>query len=110
MYPQDLQQILDNATEGVIYFSLGSNVKSVNLDETLRNIIVEALSELPYKVLWKWESDYLPGRPKNVVTRKWFPQQDLLGLSLLTDFFILINGCSTSKYSCLFYTRGSSIY
>ncbi|XP_063912832.1 UDP-glycosyltransferase UGT5-like [Zophobas morio] len=76
--PQDLQQILDEATEGVIYVSLGSNIKSVNLDEKLRNTIIEALSELPYKVLWKWESEYLPGRPKNVVTRHWFPQQDLL--------------------------------
>ncbi|XP_063913105.1 UDP-glycosyltransferase UGT5-like [Zophobas morio] len=85
--PEDLQQILDNATEGVIYFSLGSNVQSVNLNETLRNIIVEALSELPYKVLWKWESDYLPGRPKNVVTRKWFPQQDLLAHQNIRAFF-----------------------
>ncbi|XP_063913106.1 UDP-glycosyltransferase UGT5-like [Zophobas morio] len=76
--PEDLQQILDDGTEGVVYFSLGSNVKSVSLDEKLRNTIKEALSELPYKVLWKWESDYLPGRPKNVVTRDWFPQQDLL--------------------------------
>ncbi|XP_063913101.1 UDP-glucuronosyltransferase 2B2-like [Zophobas morio] len=76
--PQDLQQILDDATEGVIYVSLGSNIKSVNLDEKLRNTIIEALSELPYKVLWKWESEYLPGRPKNVVTKEWFPQQDLL--------------------------------
>ncbi|KAJ3641656.1 hypothetical protein Zmor_028146 [Zophobas morio] len=76
--PQDLQQILDGATEGVIYFSLGSNVKSVNLEKKLRNTIRQALSELPYKVLWKWECDYLPGKPKNVVTRRWFPQQDLL--------------------------------
>ncbi|XP_063913096.1 UDP-glycosyltransferase UGT5-like [Zophobas morio] len=76
--PDDLQKLLDDAVEGVIYFSLGSNVKSTNLDEKLRNTILGALSELPYKVLWKWESDYLPGKPKNVVTRKWFPQQDLL--------------------------------
>ncbi|KAJ3641639.1 hypothetical protein Zmor_028135 [Zophobas morio] len=76
--PQDLQQILDGATEGVIYFSLGSNVKNVNLENRVRNTIRQALSELPYKVLWKWESDYLPGRPKNVVTRMWFPQQDVL--------------------------------
>ncbi|XP_063913099.1 UDP-glycosyltransferase UGT5-like [Zophobas morio] len=76
--PEDLQQILDGATEGVIYFSLGSNVKSVNLENKVKNTIRQALSEVPYKVLWKWESDYLPGRPKNVVTRKWFPQQDVL--------------------------------
>ena len=31
--PEDLQEFLDNSKEGVIYFSLGSNVKSVFLPE-----------------------------------------------------------------------------
>ncbi|KAJ3641663.1 hypothetical protein Zmor_028148 [Zophobas morio] len=76
--PEDLQKVLDGATEGVVYVSLGSNIRSVDLDARLRKVIVEALSELPYKVLWKWESDCLLDRPKNVVTRKWYPQQDIL--------------------------------
>lgn len=37
------------------------------------------MSELPYNVLWKWEDDHFPDKPKNVVTRKWLPQQDILG-------------------------------
>lgn len=77
-----MQKVLDGATEGVVYVSLGSNIRSVDLDARLRKVIVEALSELPYKVLWKWESDCLLDRPKNVVTRKWYPQQDILGLGL----------------------------
>ncbi|KAJ3641643.1 hypothetical protein Zmor_028137 [Zophobas morio] len=85
--PEDLQKLLDEAVEGVIYFSLGSNVKSTNLNEKLRNTIIGAFSELPYKVLWKWESAYLPGKPKNVVTRKWFPQQDLLAHRNIRAFF-----------------------
>lgn len=76
---QDLQEYLDLSPHGVIYFSLGSNVKSANLSVATRKIIIEALSELPYNVLWKWETDYLPDQPENVMTRKWFPQQDLLG-------------------------------
>lgn len=47
-------------------------------DETRREILA-ALTELPYNVLWKWEADHLPGKPKNVYTRKWLPQQDVLG-------------------------------
>ncbi|XP_031328821.1 UDP-glucuronosyltransferase 2B19-like [Photinus pyralis] len=76
--PKDLQQSLDKATEGVVYFSLGSNVRSANLSLELREKIITALSELPYTVLWKWEEDHLPNQPKNVIINKWLPQQDLL--------------------------------
>lgn len=76
---QDLKQELDSAAQGVVYFSLGSNVRSANLTTDLRETIIGALSELPYKVLWKWETDHLPGQPPNVIIRKWLPQQDVLG-------------------------------
>lgn len=36
-------------------------------------------SELPYKVLWKFEADHMEGKPDNVKISKWLPQQDLLG-------------------------------
>ncbi|KAF5280450.1 hypothetical protein FQR65_LT03259 [Abscondita terminalis] len=68
----------NKATEGVVYFSLGSNVRSANLSVDVREKIIQALSQLPYKVLWKWEDDNLPNQPKNVITSKWFPQQDVL--------------------------------
>nr|XP_023024873.1 UDP-glucuronosyltransferase 2B7-like [Leptinotarsa decemlineata] len=77
--PKDLQDYLDSATEGVIYLSLGTNIISANMSTRIRDVIIQALSELPYKVLWKWETDYLPGQPDNVMTKKWIPQQDVLG-------------------------------
>uniref|UniRef100_A0A6P7F017 UDP-glucuronosyltransferase n=1 Tax=Diabrotica virgifera virgifera TaxID=50390 RepID=A0A6P7F017_DIAVI len=76
--PKDIQEYLDSALQGVVYFSLGSNVKSANLTEKIRKEIVAGLGELPYKVLWKWETDYLPDKPNNVMTKKWCPQQDIL--------------------------------
>ncbi|KAJ4429683.1 hypothetical protein ANN_21884 [Periplaneta americana] len=76
--PQDLQQFLDEATEGVIYFSLGTNARSDRLPQELIRVFLDAFSQLPVKVLWKWESDILPGQPSNVRTRKWLPQQDIL--------------------------------
>ncbi|XP_063914602.1 UDP-glycosyltransferase UGT5-like [Zophobas morio] len=76
--PRDLQEYLDMSTNGVVYFSLGTNVRSANLDPNVIKIIKEVLSELPYNVLWKWESDDFPDKPKNVMTRKWLPQQDVL--------------------------------
>lgn len=77
---QDIKEYLDSSERGVVYFSLGSNIKSANLPLEIRNEILTALAELPYDVLWKWESDHLPGQPKNVLIRKWLPQQDVLGM------------------------------
>lgn len=42
-------------------------------------MILEVFSELPYKILWKFENDELEGKPANVKISKWLPQQDLLG-------------------------------
>ncbi|KAI7815683.1 UDP-glucuronosyltransferase [Rhyzopertha dominica] len=77
--PQDIKSFLDDAKEGVIYFSLGSNIKSTNIDEKKRNIIMETFAELPYKILWKFEDEEMPNKPPNVKISKWLPQQDLLG-------------------------------
>lgn len=76
---QDLKEFLDNTKEGVVYFSLGSNVKSINIPQTVRNILIETFAELPYKVLWKFENTTLPNLPKNVIIKQWLPQQDILG-------------------------------
>ncbi|XP_018562683.1 uncharacterized protein LOC108904558 [Anoplophora glabripennis] len=76
--PKDLQEYLDNAEEGVVYFSLGSNLKSKDLPPNKRNAFLKAFSKLKQKVLWKWEVDDLPGKPPNVKLGKWLPQQDIL--------------------------------
>ncbi|XP_069697453.1 UDP-glycosyltransferase UGT5-like [Periplaneta americana] len=76
--PQDLQQYLDNAPDGVIYFSMGSNLQSSQMPESKRNAILKAFSKLKQKVLWKWETETLPGQPPNVKLGKWLPQNDIL--------------------------------
>lgn len=76
--PEDLQKYLDNAKEGVIYFSMGSNLKSTEMPEEKRAAFLAAFSKLKEKVLWKWEDDNLPNKPPNVMVRKWLPQTDIL--------------------------------
>ncbi|XP_066263069.1 UDP-glycosyltransferase UGT5-like isoform X1 [Euwallacea similis] len=75
--PSNLQEILDNAKDGVIYFSMGSNIKSKDMPKEKKEFIMSVLGKLKQKVLWKFEED-LPGKPKNVFIQKWFPQQDVL--------------------------------
>ncbi|KAK7788727.1 hypothetical protein R5R35_013368 [Gryllus longicercus] len=76
--PADLQAWLDGAEQGVVYFSLGSNVMSKDLPADKLQAILRALARLPQRVLWKFEADALPGQPTNVRVAKWLPQQDIL--------------------------------
>ncbi|XP_066156081.1 UDP-glycosyltransferase UGT5-like [Euwallacea fornicatus] len=75
--PSDLLEVLDSSKEGVIYFSMGSNIKSKDMPKDKMEFIMNVLGRLKQKVFWKFEED-LPGKPKNVIIKKWFPQQDIL--------------------------------
>lgn len=77
--PEDLQKYLDDAQEGVVYFSMGSNVRSKHFPEEKKKSILSAFSKINLKVLWKYEDDDLSDIPTNVQLRKWLPQQDILG-------------------------------
>ncbi|ENN70578.1 UDP-glycosyltransferase UGT5 [Dendroctonus ponderosae] len=75
--PEDLQEYMDNATDGVIYFSMGSNLKSKDLPEERKRMFLNIFGRLKQRVIWKFEED-LPGKPSNVLIKKWCPQQDIL--------------------------------
>ncbi|KAK9881634.1 hypothetical protein WA026_017157 [Henosepilachna vigintioctopunctata] len=76
---QDLQTYLDGAKHGCIYFSFGSNVNSNFLSPEATEIFRKTFEELaPIKVLWKFENDTMPLKPKNLELKKWLPQQDVL--------------------------------
>ncbi|GJQ76011.1 hypothetical protein Trydic_g18065 [Trypoxylus dichotomus] len=100
--PEDLRKILDDAKNGVIYFSLGSELKSENLPFTLRRGILRAFSKMKQTVLWKYGNDSL-STPANVITRRWFPQSDLLAHPniklFITHYRIFIQRCSNDWYS-----------
>ncbi|RZF34520.1 hypothetical protein LSTR_LSTR011762 [Laodelphax striatellus] len=78
--PQDLQKWMDEAEDGVIYFSLGSNMKGTSVPADKRAVFIKAFAQFPrVRVLWKWEADtQLPGQPSNVMVKKWLPQQSIL--------------------------------
>lgn len=72
-----LQKFLDNAKDGVVLFSMGSNLQGTDWDENQREAFVKAFGKLKQKVIWKYEAE-LPNKPKNVKTMKWLPQRDIL--------------------------------
>ncbi|CAH1636143.1 unnamed protein product [Spodoptera littoralis] len=75
--PEDLKKLMDNAKNGVIYFSLGSNVKSKDLPESMKEGLLELFGKLKQTVIWKFEKN-LDNTPKNVHIVQWAPQQSLL--------------------------------
>lgn len=77
--PKEMQKIMDEAKHGVILFSLGTNVRSDQLGLTTRQALLNAFAKLPQIVIWKFETDEIEGLPKNVIIRKWLPQNDILG-------------------------------
>ncbi|KAK1128581.1 hypothetical protein K0M31_003039 [Melipona bicolor] len=75
--PKDLQKFVDGAENGFIYFSLGSNAMSSALPMEIQRVFCDVFATLPYRVVWKYDKD-LPGKPDNVYTAEWLPQQSIL--------------------------------
>ncbi|XP_023172080.2 UDP-glucuronosyltransferase 1-8-like [Drosophila hydei] len=76
--PQDIEDFIKGAKNGVIYFSMGSNLKSKDLPQEKRQAITETFGKLKQRVLWKFEEPNLAGKPENVFISDWFPQDDIL--------------------------------
>ncbi|CAF4941885.1 unnamed protein product [Pieris macdunnoughi] len=76
--PKELQSYLDSSKNGVVYLSFGSNARSSQLPKETIQIFLNVFAKLPYEVLWKWETNDLPGKTDNVKTAQWLPQSDLL--------------------------------
>ncbi|KAH8317683.1 hypothetical protein KR074_004581, partial [Drosophila pseudoananassae] len=77
--PQDIAAFLDNAKDGAIFFSLGSNVDPNTFSPQVLNIVYKVLSKLPQRVIWKWpDLDNKPGNASNIYFGKWLAQDDIL--------------------------------
>lgn len=63
---------------GVIVFTFGSFVSMNSLPENVLDALKSALGRLPQTIIWKYEDDHMPNKPKNVILRKWLPQRALL--------------------------------
>ncbi|XP_076300322.1 UDP-glucosyltransferase 2-like [Lasioglossum baleicum] len=75
--PEDLKRFVDSATDGFIYFSLGSNAMSSDLPKETLQVFLDVFAKLPYKIVWKFEKD-MHNMPDNIFVGKWLPQQSIL--------------------------------
>lgn len=74
---KDILEFIENSSHGVILLTLGSTIKMTTLPEHIKKTFIEVFRQIPQNVLWKYEGE-IKNKPANVMTRKWFPQRDIL--------------------------------
>nr|XP_017001943.2 UDP-glucosyltransferase 2-like [Drosophila takahashii] len=80
--PEDIGQFLDKSTQGAIFLSLGSNVKSHMVKPEIVKTMFKVLSGLRENIVWKWEDlKNTPGNASNILYKDWLPQDDILAHS-----------------------------
>lgn len=84
--PQDLQEFMDSAKDGVVLFSMGTVLQSTDWTSEKLQAIMKAFGKLKQKVIWKYEDTNLPNKPANVMILPWLPQRDLLAHANLKLF------------------------
>jgi len=69
---------------------MGSLLRGETFPIEKRQMFLNVFKKLPQRVLWKWEGE-LPGKPSNVMIRKWMPQRDILGMFNIFYNLIITN-------------------
>lgn len=92
---KDLKRFLDDAKEGFIYFSLGTNAMSSNLPKEFQSMMLDVFAKLPYRILWKYEKK-LNEKADNIYTAPWLPQQSILAHPNI-KLFIYQGGLQSSE-------------
>lgn len=76
--PKDLKDFLDSSENGVIYFSLGSQINMSTLPNEVLMSFYEAFERVPQRILWKCIESNMPRLPKKVKCIEWAPQLSIL--------------------------------
>ncbi|KYN01364.1 Ecdysteroid UDP-glucosyltransferase [Cyphomyrmex costatus] len=99
--PKNLNEFITDAPNGFIYMSLGTNVRFSSLSEHIQSTFRDVFASLPYKILWKHDSE-LPNKPDNIFIAKWFPQQSILAHPNIKLF--IYQGGLQSTEEAVYYT------
>lgn len=76
--PSDLQKFLDDAHDGAIYFSLGTNLRSADMPKDKLRAILSVFRSMKQRIIWKYEDESIQDLPSNVMIKSWLPQSDIL--------------------------------
>ncbi|XP_065081998.1 UDP-glycosyltransferase UGT5-like [Ochlerotatus camptorhynchus] len=76
--PENIRSFIDNSTDGVIYFSMGSNLKPSQMGKQKQEALLRAFSKVKQNIIWKWDDEGLELDRSKYLISKWLPQDDIL--------------------------------
>jgi glucuronosyltransferase len=76
--PEDIKEFIESAEHGVVYFSMGGNLKPSLMQPQKKKDIIAALSKIKQKILWKWDETNVSVNREKFLVRKYFPQDEIL--------------------------------
>ncbi|KAF6200763.1 hypothetical protein GE061_005208 [Apolygus lucorum] len=92
--PVEMEKYVENATRGLIYFSMGSMFDFDKFEaHQINDIFARVFSGREEKVFWKGKNEY-EGKFNNILQSAWFPQIDVLAHNK-TKLFISHGGISS---------------
>lgn len=74
----ELKKFLDEASDGAILWTFGSNVEVSTSEPEKVDIMLKVLSKLNQRVVLKWEIENTSRLPNNIFAQKWLPQDAIL--------------------------------
>lgn len=75
---QNIRNFIENSTDGVIYFSMGSNLKPSQMGKEKQDALLRAFSKVKQNIIWKWDDKGLDLDRSKYLIAKWLPQDDIL--------------------------------
>lgn len=92
---QYIERFINESEHGVVLFSWGSLIKTATIPKYKEDIIMNALSKIKQRVIWKYENSDEEGTLiGNILKVKWIPQYDLL-----SEYWILHNYSKAKRRS-----------
>ncbi|XP_032453241.1 UDP-glucuronosyltransferase 1-7C isoform X2 [Nasonia vitripennis] len=102
--PKVVQKWLDDSTAGCVYFSFGSMLMIETFPKPMLKAFYDSFKAIaPVRILWKIHKPELlpPDLPSNVMTQKWFPQNQVLKHKN-TKVFVTHGGLMSSQEAIQF--------
>lgn len=101
--------MLNDSTEGVVFFSLGSIVRADSFPPEKLQVLINTFGNLSHTVLWKGRRENINLTiPENVHIQPWFTQREILCKFLFLKTIFCINCVCVSGHpnTKLFITHG----
>ncbi|XP_019531373.3 UDP-glycosyltransferase UGT5-like [Aedes albopictus] len=76
--PENIRRFIENSSDGVIYFSMGSNLKPSLMGKEKLQAVLDSFAVVPHRIIWKYDNESMHLDPSKYLISKWLPQDDIL--------------------------------